>query len=308
MTGPAQDPIRVILVTGPSGAGRSTALNALEDLGFEAIDNIPLGLVPRLLDGQAVTRPMALGLDVRNRQFSVAGLRSLQDQLIAHPGIAAELLFLDASRERLLRRYSETRRRHPMAPHDSPGAGIDRELALLTPVRAQADLLIDTTDLTPHELRAQIQALLGSEDHQTLSVSLVSFSYKRGLPHGADMVFDCRFLANPYWEPALRTLTGLDPAVVAHIADDPRHGPFLDHVMGILTFLLPACRDEGKAHFSVAFGCTGGQHRSVAVTEAVAHGLAQAGWQVSIGHRELERRGLAMRPDPELRAVGVSQG
>ena len=291
MTEPAEPPIRVILVTGPSGAGRSTALNALEDLGFEAIDNIPLGLVPRLLDGPTVSRPLALGLDVRNRQFSVEGLRSLREQLIAHPGIAADLLFLDADRDTLVRRYSETRRRHPLAPQASPSEGIAREIALLAPVRDQADLLIDTSELTPHELRARLHGLVEAEAGQTLSVSLLSFSYKRGLPHGADVVLDCRFLDNPYWNPDLRGLTGRDARVVAHIAADPRHGPFLEHVMGLLTFLLPACNAEGKAHFSVAFGCTGGQHRSVAVTEAVAHGLAQAGWQVSIRHRELERRG-----------------
>ncbi|KMK66075.1 RNase adapter RapZ [Puniceibacterium sp. IMCC21224] len=283
---------RVVLVTGPSGAGRSTAINALEDLGYEAIDNIPLNLIPRLLDGATLLRPMALGIDVRNRDFSTEALLDLQTRMSGEQGLSLELLYLDCNPEVLVRRYSETRRRHPMAPDASPTDGIAREIVLLEPVKARTDILIDTTDLTPHDLRAQVQDWFGLDTGQSMAVSVHSFSYKRGLPHGVDMVLDCRFLNNPYWQPELRGLTGMDEQVTAYVAKDPRYAQFLDHVLNLLTFQLPTSLTEGKAHFSIGFGCTGGQHRSVAVTENVALSLAQVGWQVSIRHRELERRGL----------------
>ncbi|MFZ5963977.1 RNase adapter RapZ [Thalassococcus sp. BH17M4-6] len=284
---------RVVLVTGPSGAGRSTAINALEDFGYEAIDNIPVSLIPRLLDGPALPRPMALGLDVRNRDFSPDGLLDLQTRLTGVQGLTLELLYLDCNPDVLVRRYSETRRRHPLAPDASPAEGIAREILLLEPVRARSDILIDTTDLTPHDLRSEVQGWFGTDTGLGMAVSVHSFSYKRGLPHGVDVVFDCRFLNNPYWEPRLRGLTGQDADVVGYIAVDPRFATYLEHILGLLTFQLPACLAEGKAHFSVGIGCTGGQHRSVAVTEKVARGLADSGWRVSTRHRELERRGLA---------------
>ncbi len=287
---PERSTQRVLLVTGPSGAGRSTAINALEDLGFEAIDNIPLSLIPRLLEGPALPRPLALGLDVRNRDFTPDGLLDLRARG-GEQGL--EILYLDCNPEVLVRRYSETRRRHPLAPNGSPSEGISLEILLLETVRSRADILIDTTDLTPHDLRAELQGWFGGETGQGMAVTVHSFSYKRGLPHGVDVVFDCRFLNNPYWQPELRGLTGLDPAVTDYISEDPRQVPYVDHVLGLLTFQLPASLEEGKAHFAIGIGCTGGQHRSVAISEKVAHGLAQAGWRVSIRHRELERRGIA---------------
>lgn len=304
---PDMTPQRVVLVTGPSGAGRSTAINALEDFGYEAIDNIPVSLIPRLLDGPALPRPMALGLDVRNRDFSPEGLLDLQTRLAGVQGLTLELLYLDCNPDVLVRRYSETRRRHPLAPDASPAEGIAREILLLEQVRARSDILIDTTDLTPHDLRAAVQGWFGSETGQGMAVSVHSFSYKRGLPHGVDVVFDCRFLTNPYWQADLRGLTGQDARVTDYIAGDDRFAPFLDHVLGLLRFQLPACLAEGKAHFSIAFGCTGGQHRSVAVAEKVAAGLAESGWRVSIRHREMERRGLVRATDQTLASSGRSQ-
>jgi len=294
----SDDRQKVILVTGPSGAGRSTALNALEDAGFETIDNLPLNLVPRLLDGPKMPRPLALGIDVRNRQFSPEALIDLFGQLSGRNDIAPELLFLDCAPDVLLRRYSETRRRHPLAPRETPAEGIARECALLEPIHALADVLIDTGQMTPHDLRARVQDLFAAVAQAAPAVSLLSFSYKRGLPHGADVVLDCRFLQNPYWDADLRSLTGQDPRVIDYVQQDPRYQPFLDRALGLVSFLLPAFQEEGKAHVSIAFGCTGGQHRSVAVTEKVAHGLAQQGWRVSIRHREIERRGLATVPQP----------
>lgn len=288
---------RVVFVTGASGAGRSTAINALEDLGFEAIDNLPLSLLPKLLEGEPALRPLALGTDPRNRDFSAQGLIAAVDRLAADPQILSDLIYLDCDPKVLERRFSETRRRHPMAPADPPMTGIMAEIDLLAPVRARATILVDTSALTPHDLRAEMTRLFAPAGAQQLSVSVQSFSYKRGLPTGADLVFDCRFLRNPYWDQSLRTLDGRDAAVHDHVAADPRHAAFTGQVTQLIETLLPAYRDEGKTHLTVAFGCTGGQHRSVAVAEKLSSHLAQAGWQVSKRHRELERRGVIGPPN-----------
>ncbi|WP_417525954.1 RNase adapter RapZ [Marinovum sp.] len=283
---------RLVLLTGPSGAGRSTALNALEDLGFETIDNLPLALAPTLLDG-GLARDMALGIDVRTRDFSPAALTALLANIANLTGQSAELVVLEAEAGVLANRYNETRRRHPLSPDGTPETGIAKELELLVPLRDQATVLIDTSALSPHDLRAEMQRIFGRSGSHDLAISVQSFSYKRGLPLAADVVFDCRFLKNPHWQPDLRPLTGQDSRVAEHIATDPRFAVFRDKVFDLLIFQLPAARDEGKAHFTVAFGCSGGKHRSVALAESIARGLATAGWRVSIRHRELERRALA---------------
>ncbi len=278
---------QLVLVTGPSGAGRSTAIHVLEDLGFEAIDNLPLHLVPRLLDGPIPERPMALGIDTRNRDFSTSALLDLIDGLIGRADIDLTTLYLDCQPEVLLRRFSETRRRHPLAPAESPEAGVMRDLDLLAPVRHRADTLIDTSELNVHQLRDEIERWFAPADGRQLALTVHSFSYKRGLPRGIDMVFDCRFLTNPYWVPRLRALDGRDPRVAAHVSGDPRFEPFFDRVLDLTQLLLPAYVDEGKSHLSIAFGCTGGQHRSVTLAESLAKALAEGGQQVSIRHREL---------------------
>ena len=281
---------RMVFVTGPSGAGRSTAIHALEDLGYEVIDNLPLSLIPRLIDGPPLDRPIALGVDARNRDFSAATLIELTDSLTRNARVQLDVLYLDCHPSVLIRRYSETRRRHPLALADTPEEGILREADLLAPIRARADHLIDTTDLSPHDLRAEIAQWFSLAKAGGLAVSVQSFSYKRGLPRGVDLVFDCRFLANPHWVPALRALDGRDPEVVAHVEADPRFAEFFERIHGLVEMLLPAQIEEGKSHVAIAFGCTGGQHRSVAVAEKLAKVLAEAGWAVSKRHRELERR------------------
>lgn len=280
---------RVVLVTGPAGAGRSTAINALEDAAFEAIDNMPLSLVPRLLSAPDAGHAMALGLDARNRDFSVENLIELVDAYRGDPRLSVELLFLDCRSDVLVRRYSETRRRHPLSPDGSPASGVALEEDLLRPVRERADILVDTSDYTPHDLRAEIMRLFNPRTGRTLSVSVQSFSYKRGLPRGADLVFDVRFLQNPHWDAALRALDGRHADVAAYIASDPRFDAFFDQVLSMVTFLLPAYREEGKSHLAIAFGCTGGRHRSVATAQKLTKTLASGGWQVSTRHRELER-------------------
>jgi RNase adapter protein RapZ len=290
MTAPDPTLRRIVFVTGPSGAGRSSALNVLEDAGFEVIDNLPMRLMPMLFDEVDQPRTLALGIDARNRDFSTNTVIDLLGRLSMRAGIVAELLFVDCSTDVLLRRFSETRRRHPMAPADRPAEGIQAEQDLLAPLRARADVLIDTSDLNVHEMRAEVEHWFAPGGKRHLSVTVQSFSYKRGLPRSVDMVYDCRFLKNPYWEPDLRALNGTDARVAAHVATDARYADFAQKVLDLSLLILPACREEGKSHFSIAFGCTGGQHRSVTLAESHALRLAQEGWQVSIRHRELSAR------------------
>lgn len=287
--------VPIVLITGPSGAGRSTSIRALEDLNFEAIDNLPLRLIPKLLDGPEPLRPLALGIDPRNRDFSTVALIDLITELEQRPDSELTVLYLDCRPDVLLRRFSETRRRHPLAPAESPEIGIQRELELLVPIRHRADILVDTSDQNIHQLRAEIERWFNPRAGNTLALSVHSFSYKRGLPRGMDMVFDCRFLINPHWQPDLRELDGRDAKVAAHVATDIRFAPFFDRVLDLSRFLLPAYVDEGKSHLSIAFGCTGGKHRSVTLAQALANALANDGQQVSVRHRELERRGTNER-------------
>lgn len=288
----APDPTlrRIVFVTGPSGAGRSSALNVLEDAGFEVIDNLPMRLMPILFEEPDQSRPLALGIDARNRDFSTNSVIDLLGGLSSQRGVVAELLFLDCSTDVLLHRFSETRRRHPMAPADRPAEGVQAELELLGPLRARADVLIDTSGLNVHELRAEVEHWFAPGGKRHLAVTVQSFSYKRGLPRSVDMVYDCRFLKNPYWEPALRSFNGTDAQVAQYVATDPRYAEFSQKVLDMSLLILPACQEEGKSHFSIAFGCTGGQHRSVTLAESHALQLADAGWQVSIRHREIMAR------------------
>ncbi len=284
----------LVLITGPSGAGRTTAIHAFEDLGYEVIDNLPLSLVPRLIDGPSLGRPIALGLDVRNRDFSASALIELIDQLTRDPSAALQVIYLDCSTSELIRRFNQTRRRHPLAMQETPTEGISREIDLLAPIRARADHLIDTSDMSPHDLKAEIAQVFGQNTAAQMAVSVQSFSYKRGLPRGLDVVLDCRFLNNPHWEAALRDLDGRNDDVAAYVSADPLFAAFFQQVQDLTLLLLPAYRKEGKAHLSIGFGCTGGQHRSVVLVEKLAKVLADAGWPVSKRHRELERKATAL--------------
>ncbi|TKW67654.1 MAG: RNase adapter RapZ [Paracoccus denitrificans] len=297
---------RLVLVTGPSGAGRSTAIDVLEDLGYEAIDNLPLSLVPRLLDGPARDAPLALGLDIRNRDFSASAVIELIDHLTRHPAYVAEVLYLDCDSATLVRRFNETRRRHPMAAEGAPADGILAEKDIMGPIKARADVLVDTSDMSPHDLKAELARFYDALPGHRLTVSVQSFSYKRGVPRGIDMMFDCRFLENPHWEPHLRALTGRDPSVQRFVEADPRFEEFRQKILDLVLFVLPAHLSEGKTHLAIGFGCTGGQHRSVTMAEIMSQALAEHGWQVSKRHRELERRD-AERPRQEV-SGSTSQG
>lgn len=292
----SHEPIDLILVTGPSGAGRTTAIHVLEDSGYEVIDNLPLSLMARLLEG-GLDRPLALGIDVRNRDFSVDALLALASRVRANPDFEARLLYLDCDAETLVARFSETRRRHPLAPEEDAEVGVARELSVLAGLADHADTVIDTTGLTVHDLKDEILRWFGRGTRR-LALSIQSFSYKRGVPRGLDLVFDVRFLANPHWEPDLRSGTGRDPRVRAYVEADPRFADFYDRLGGLILSLLPAYRDEGRAHLAIGLGCTGGRHRSVAVTEMLSEMLAHHGWQVSKRHRELDRRAATSTNGP----------
>lgn len=281
---------KLVLVTGPSGAGMSTATNALEDAGFEAVDNLPLRLVLPLLDQPGPHRPLSIGLDLRTRDFSAEAVLNLLAELEQHPGIELQLLYLDCSADEILRRYSSTRRRHPVMQAPTLAEGIAHEIDLLRPIRARADVLIDTSDLNPHELRADVERWFAATEQHQMAVQVQSFSYKRGLPRGADFVFDCRFLRNPHWEEDLRPLDGRDQVIRDFVAEDPRFAAFRDKVTDLMLYTLPGAQAEGKSYLTITFGCTGGKHRSVTLAETVARALAAAGWQVSTRHRELDRQ------------------
>ena len=282
----AQNVRRLLLVTGPSGAGRTTATNALEDLGYEAIDNIPLSLVPNVID-QKLDKSLALVVDARNRDFSVTAFLALLDRLRQMSRAWPEVLYLDCRTDVLLRRFSETRRRHPMAPEDHPSLGIERENALLAPLKAQADFVIDSSDLSPHDLKKEVAGWFAVGEAVPLTLSLQSFSYKKGLPRDVDMVLDCRFLRNPHWDQGLRPLNGLNTTVVDYIQSDLRYEEFFQRSLDLIWFLLPAYQDEGKSHLCVGLGCTGGRHRSVAVAVNLGRALAKWGGAVSIRHRDI---------------------
>lgn len=273
----------IVFVTGLSGAGRMSALKSLEDIGYEALDNIPLPLLDSLRPG-AGAAPLAVGIDARTRGFS-------PDRLIAEAHARkAALVFLTCDDAVLQRRFSDTRRRHPMARDLPVPEGIRRERDLMDPVRLAADLIIDTGDLSIHDLRHILEGHFGLDGDERLSVTVLSFAYREGLPREADFVFDVRFLRNPHWDTALRPLTGKDAAVRDYIAQDEAFAPFLETVTRLLEPLLPRCVQEGKHYLTLAFGCSGGRHRSVALAEAVGRWIGRAGYPVSVRHREIESR------------------
>jgi RNase adaptor protein for sRNA GlmZ degradation len=277
----------ILIISGLSGAGKSTVLRALEDAGHEVVDNLPLSLFDALIAG-ATTRPLALGIDSRTRAFDAAALgqrvAALRDQ-----GRDARLITLECSDDVLIRRFSETRRRHPLAQDRPAIDGIRAERELLAPLLRWADLVIDTTDLSVTDLRLRIVERFGGGFSPGLTVTVLSFGFSAGLPRDADLVFDMRFLANPHWNVALRPLTGEDDRVAAHVAADPLYAPTLDRIDDLVTSLLPGYAREGKAYLTIAIGCTGGRHRSVAVARTLAARLQAAGQTVALVHRDIAK-------------------
>lgn len=305
------DPRRILLVTGMSGAGRTTALKTLEDLGWETADNLPLALVDRLLaspppEGAGDSdRPFAVGIDTRTRGFDAKAILARIQKLRKDRGIPIEIIFFDASGEVLQRRFSATRRRHPLALDRPAKVGIARERELLGPLRTDADFLIDTSDLTTNALQQQLRHQFAVPSGGS-TLAITSFGFSRGLPNDADLVFDLRFLRNPHWVPDLRPGTGLDADVSAYIAEDSAYAESMARIEELLLLLLPRYEAEGKSYVTIAFGCTGGRHRSVHVAERIGKRLREAGFSPTIAHRDLARQTLdALEGRPE---AGDKQG
>ncbi|MSO98402.1 MAG: RNase adapter RapZ [Rhodospirillaceae bacterium] len=277
---------RLVIVTGISGAGKSVALQALEDAGFETVDNIPVALIHAIVAAQE-DRSIAVGVDARTRDFDAKKLLGTVDVLRQQTAKNVAVIFLDADTDVLVQRYTETRRPHPLA-HERPiSDGIETERRLLSPLRPGIDVLVDTSRLAPTDLKRIVQGHFGSKGLKRMQVFLMSFGFRYGLPREADIVLDVRFLKNPHYEAQLRSLTGRDSAVGAFIDQDPAAGLFLEHVSTLLDKLLPLYEREGKSYFTIAIGCTGGQHRSVYMVERLAAWFRQRPGPIDIRHRDL---------------------
>jgi len=286
-----RDETRVVLVTGLSGAGRSTALKVLEDLGYEAVDNLPLSLLASLVrPGDRPLRPLAIGVDIRTRDFAVDPLLREVDRLTALSGVAASVLFVDCDDEVLQRRFTETRRRHPLADDRPVSDGIRREREMVARLRERADVVLDTTVMKLGDLKQALSGYFALERGTGLAVTVVSFAYRSGLPREADLVIDTRFLDNPHYVPELEPLTGLEPRVADYVASDPAFASFLAGLEAWLAPLLPRYEREGKSYLTIAVGCTGGRHRSVVVAERLAAWLAGLGRRATLIHRDIDRR------------------
>ena len=294
-----------VLITGMSGAGRSTALRALEDFGYVAVDNVPLPLLGDLMRSTAgspgeMAAPLAFGVDTRTYGFDAPDLVARLRLLRQRPDLAPRLLYLDCDSETIQRRYTESRRPHPLGPDRPVADGIADERRMMGRLRDSADLVVDTSHLSPHQFKQVLLGHFALGAEVAMRIAVMSFSYRRGLPREADLVFDVRFLKNPHYVADLKPLTGIDRSVVAFIETDAGYRPFLDGLRKLIGPLLPRFDAEGKSYLTIAIGCTGGRHRSVAVAEHLADWLRSAGRSVSLSHRDVDVRGTA--------AGGVSSG
>ncbi|TCS81778.1 RNase adapter RapZ [Tepidibacillus fermentans] len=287
----SEGPIHLIIITGMSGAGKTVAIQSLEDIGFFCVDNLPPVFIPTFVDlmiqsGGKINR-VALVIDLRGREFFENLSESLK-ALDQNENIRYQILFLDADDKTLVRRYKETRRRHPLSSKTSPIEGITAERKLLEELKGKANDLIDTSALKPSQLREKILARFGEIEKNRLSVHVVSFGFKYGIPIDADLVFDVRFLANPHYVDSLRPQTGLDQPVYEYVMKWPETQEFITKLKDFLHFLVPKYQKEGKSQLVIAIGCTGGKHRSVAIAEYIAHSLEKE-WNVSVQHRDIEK-------------------
>jgi UPF0042 nucleotide-binding protein len=318
--------LRVVLVTGLSGGGKASVLRDLEDLGYEAVDNPPLTMLEEMVSRSE--RRLAIGIDARTRGFDAGRMLQALTRLRANPALRPELVYAWADETTLLRRYTETRRRHPLAPQGRVTDGIAQEQLLTEPLRSAADLVIDTSELPLGSLRRLIDRHFGAAsdaEESRLVVSLISFAYKFGLPREADLVFDARFLRNPHYDPILGSRTGLAAEVGAFIAGDPDFAAFFAKMADLIDMLLPRFVQEGKKYATITIGCTGGRHRSVYLVERLAQYLADRiataqasgdagfGWRLHVTHRELAREGLEAayltdRPVPRSRPADEDEG
>jgi UPF0042 nucleotide-binding protein len=298
MGGESPDKQRLLLVTGMLGAGKSTALRELEDLGWEAIDNFPIRLLGRLVGGEPAEHSLAIGFDCRTRGFVPANVIERVKKLGAREDVEVTTLFLDCAGHELERRFNETRRRHALAQDRPVSTGIAAERELLSPLRRWADVLVDTTQFSTNDLQQRVRELFAESAPQGMTVTVTSFGFARGMPPVADLVFDMRFLDNPHWDPELRELTGLDEGVGAHVERDPGFASAFEKIRDLVLELLPRYAAQGKRYVNVAFGCTGGRHRSVFVAERIAEALRGAGFSPTVLHRNLGSRAAEMIEGP----------
>jgi len=296
---------RILFVTGMAGAGKTTALRVLEDLGWEAIDNFPIRLLERLLGSDDDTTheqprpPLAIGFDTRTRGFDPRDIIDRIKELTERDEFLITTLFLDCSDDELERRYNETRRRHPLAQDMPVSAGIAAERELLAPLRRWADAVITTTAFSSNQLQQAIREHFADSTPQDMTVTVSSFGFAKGMPPVADLMFDMRHLNNPHWDQVLRHQTGLDRPVGAYIREDPAYEETVSRIRDLLLLLLPRYKAQGKAYVNIAFGCTGGRHRSVFVAEQIAQALREGGFSPNVLHRNLGSRAAEMIEGPQ---------
>ena len=275
---------QLIIVTGASGAGRTTAINVFEDIGFESVDNIPISMIDNLVLSKSRNKNLALGVDIRTREFSPENLRKL---LSKYKTMEVKIIFLDCDSNKLLRRFNETRRSHPLSGIKSLSEALVEEMEYLKPIKEFANIIIDTTDYSPTDLREELLNFLSISKIKNFSILLQSFSYKNGLPRNFDMIFDCRFLKNPYWISHLKELDGRDKKVQDFVCSSREFKIFFSKVFTLINFLIPQVQKEGKSQFSIGFGCTGGQHRSVVFVNMLRNKLNSDDHNVLSNHRDL---------------------
>jgi UPF0042 nucleotide-binding protein len=278
---------KIILVSGMSGAGKSIALKTLEDIGYEAVDNVPLSILPLLVSHNPNQKYLAVGIDIRNRDFSVDNFFKGLKQLHAEKDFDVTFLFIDCTDEILQRRFSETRRKHPISKEHLITDGIKHEREMLGTLCNEADLIIDSSDLTSSDLKKYIKANFSTQKNLQLSIVISSFSFRQGVPHEADLVFDVRFLNNPFYVENLKEFNGTNSEIGKYIEQDPNLTGFYNNLISLLLPLLPLYNREGKNYLSIAIGCTGGKHRSVYVAEKLKKTFKSHGYKVDLRHRAL---------------------
>jgi len=286
-------PSQFLVITGLSGSGKGTFLRALEDRGFYCVDNLPVGLISKffelILKSEGEYTKAAVVMDVREGGGNLTDLPAILAEIRTHPGVESGLWFLEASDAALVRRFSETRRPHPLDPNQPVLASILHERELLKPIRAVADHVMDTSQFTIHELRKHVSQIFEGQHTGDLLVSLVSFGFKFGVPIDSDLVFDVRFLPNPHFVPELKPLTGVDDAVIDFMNSQEATGAFLKRLHDLVDFLLPQYEKEGKSYVTISIGCTGGRHRSVMISNVVADHLKDLKYRVKVSHRDVEK-------------------